>query len=200
VSLLQFPSASRRIPFAAMDTYAPRTIEQFHACTRQRLKSAAAQQKQLQQGKGAAAAAAGSAAAAAPQKAKAAAATAAPVERADGRKNTQLRSTCEWQDTHSERVRYASSGCTASGITASLSLCPVSDMRVRRWLCCASRFLLFCRRLLVLQSGVVSAAVGSAYVERQGTKVLCAMSVSSCFFPARMRSSTAARFFLRDCC
>jgi ribonuclease PH len=59
--------------------------------------------------------------------------------------------------------------------------------------------LLFCRRV-VLQSGVVSAAVGSAYVERQGTKVLCAMSVFSFFFPARVRSSTAARLFLRDCC
>ena len=31
--------------------------------------------------------------------------------------------------------------------------------------------------LAVLQVGVVSAAVGSAYVERQGTKVLCAMYV-----------------------
>jgi hypothetical protein len=95
------PRAPHFLPFAAaaMDTYAPRTIEQFHACTRQRLKSAAAQQKQLQQGKGAAAAAAAgsAAAAAATQKVKAAAAAtpAAPVERADGRKNTQLRSTCE---------------------------------------------------------------------------------------------------------
>jgi len=100
-----------------MDTYPPRTIEQLHACTRQKQRSAAAVAKQQQEAKGVLSATAVAAAAAARSSKSAAAASA---ERADGRKPAQLRST-------------------------------------------------------FVQSGVVSAAVGSAYVERQGTKVLCSI-------------------------
>lgn len=79
------------------------------------------------------------------------------AERADGRALTQMRATC--QPTHRERDAKKDRDAWIPSFTHFLS-------RSVCWFVSS-----------VLQVGLITAAAGSAYVERQGTKVICAMSV-----------------------
>jgi hypothetical protein len=87
-------------PYPFMDTYPPRTLEQFHACTRQR-------QKINGENKNNATAPSNIAAINKSKSVGSVVQSASNMDRADGRKPKQLRSTCSSLTTTAQQNSYA---------------------------------------------------------------------------------------------